>query len=146
MTDEYKGHEKRGGALSRRKEDVFCTEHYLRWEHHDTDTNTHRTAVCAKIADLHKLVRETVPMKTFGIIITVSTIFLSGILGAMWHSIDKVSKENGDKLSVIHRRISENDKEYDKIKDTLHDVQWSLNAMSNRLSSVEQRIETIGKK
>jgi hypothetical protein len=145
MAEKYDGHEKRGPVISRRKEDVFCAEHYLRWEHHDNDAKEHRATVCSKITDLRETLKGMVPMKTFTIVVTVSTVFLSSILGAMWVSIDKLGKENGDKLSVIHRRISDNDKEYDKIKDTLHDVQWSLNSMSNRLSEVEKRIDTIRK-
>ena len=52
MTSRGNDTDRRSGPPSRRQADMHCSEHYLRWEHHDTDAKEHRGLVCGKIKSL----------------------------------------------------------------------------------------------
>lgn len=45
-----------------------------------------------------------------------------------------------EKLNTIHRRITETDQSREGLKDSLIEIKYSLNSVSNRLAEVEKKV------
>lgn len=148
----------------RRKEDytsrcIWCSSKdeaiKLRWkEHHDKDLE--RQAFCSntladirmeinkmdnRIENISKSNLNFVPrwmfLTIFGLSVTLAGAGFKHLLDVVNHG----NSETGHKIEIVQRRITETDNSREALKDKLNDLQWSVNALGNRLFNVEQRLD-----
>ncbi len=79
--------------------------------------------------------------RSFAIIVTLATLFVSGGFGLLWKSIGDGQRDVKESLSVIHRRVSETNTEVDHIGNKMTEALVNQNLMSTRLTQIEQRID-----
>jgi len=164
MTSEYTGPERRqssAGRDGRRGSDQHCPQHELLWKHHDDAARTTEGHLCRKITkvttdldsfqketrtDLGKLSSSMTPWKVFAL----SMVVLIALVGWLAQKIDKGQDEIKASVGSIHQRITSNDKdvavETGALKDALHQVNTSLQAVYSRIASVETTVEELKKK
>lgn len=152
MNNGYEGPERR--EIQRRAEDRrHCALHEVLWGHHDEERKDFRKTVCGKLGDIKTTVekkadevdlrqvqadlKSMVPWKAFGL---AAIIVLSGF-GYLVGTIKDGQKEIKEGVATIHRRISEQNTEYDKMQTTITDLQHSLNDIVRRLTGVEKQLE-----
>ena len=73
---------------------------------------------------------------------------LSVGLGASQYIVSHINRGNdeiGKQITTVHRRITETDQGREALKDKLIELQWSVNAIGNRLSLVEAKMEKPSK-
>ena len=135
MTSRGNDTDRRSGPPSRRQADMHCSEHYLRWEHHDTDAKDHRSLVCGKIKSLGDMMsakadaddvrqvqadlRSMTPWKVFALAMLIIIAMTGWTHKTIIDSQDKMSRA----VETIHRRITDTDQDF-----------------SNRLHNIEQQL------
>lgn len=73
----------------------------------------------------------------FGLSVTLAGAGFKHLLDVVNHG----NSETGHKIEIVQRRITETDNSREALKDKLNDLQWSVNALGNRLFNVEQRLD-----
>lgn len=151
---EWDGVERRASdKISRREADTFCSEHHLRWEHHEQEKNGHRAIVCGKIGHLEKGIEELekthiadlkamTPWKVF----TVALLLIATCLGGVFVKIDHGQERIMQSIGTIHQRITANDKDVEiaseKLKDAIVEIKHTVESIDGRLKTVEKSLPT----
>jgi chromosome segregation ATPase len=119
-----------------------------KWENHHEETTAWRTKVCREVGEIKDIVKTKADkeivqektagiMKTLTILVGICCLIVAG--QALWLKAD--IKEIKSETQTIHRRITETDANREALKDKLTDLQWSINAVGNRLTQVEQTLQ-----
>lgn len=140
MAEEYPGPERRE-IPDRRRE--HCALHDLLWIHHDKDKDDHRTALVTQIRDIAEMARQALPLKTFMIVLMITSTVAASAFGLLWTGLEKNQRDIKESLSTIHRRITDRDVDYDKLNESVLKMRWSVDGMSSRLNEVENRINQL---
>lgn len=135
MSSESNETDRRRGPPSRRQADMYCSEHHLRWEHHDTDAKEHRGVVCGKIKSLGDMMmtkadvddfkqvqadlRSMTPWKVFALAMLIIIAMTGWTHKTIIDSQDKMSSA----VDTIHRRITDADRD---VSNRLHNIEQQL--------------------
>jgi hypothetical protein len=157
LTDEYSGPERR--QFARRDDDRKCPNCDILWKHHDEDRREHREAICREIKKVAGEVKEVdqkitaqgrahsafVPRWMFLSALGAALTLGIGMAQYLAGHINRGNDEIGRQIAVVQRRITETDQGREALKDKLIELQWSVNAIGNRLSLVEAKMEKPSK-
>lgn len=85
-------------------------------------------------------------MKTFMIVLMIASTVAASAFGLLWTGLDKNQRDIKESLATIHRRITDKDKDYDQLNESVLKMRWSVEGMSGRLNEVENRINQLHSK
>lgn len=141
MDEEYDGPERR--LYMRRDDDRKCARCDLLWTHHDNDKVDHRRSLHEHLEEIKNDVeamrtdaKSLTPWKVF----SLSMMILLGAIGWLATSIKDGTSKIEASVQTIHRRITDNDREYSNLRQSMGEIKSSLDSVANRLSEVEKKV------
>jgi hypothetical protein len=148
-------HIERDGPGRRDYDKYKCPNCDILWDNLKAERLATKEHICTKIGEVRKDVGEFgtsfkehvkahdgfVPRWMF-----VSGVVVLLAVGGWWFqsfstAIKESQKEVKESLQVIHRRVSETDNNREALKDSLVELKWSVNGLSNRVAEVEKQLK-----
>ena len=146
MTD-YSGPERR--TEPRRQSDK-CANCDVLWKYHDEDKNNHRKEINGDIQELKTCVEKIASSMTPWKVFALSMVVLIGSIGWLAAEIKTGNTEIKSAVSRVHQRVTEQDTEkvvqVSAMKDSMHQINLSIQSIDGRLKQVEKALEVPPKK